>query len=161
MYLEEIKLLLLAVVLVALLLSTRSNARGAPVEVASFVDPFPHSLKAYALYSWQAGGEWYFTLTTGDHRQSTAVEITSGENVVAQDRIKITIQGVYGLEAALDQLPPDSDVVWTGPRALRQVGIKPADLVSGSPISQQWPRPFAPRWAIDRPDEIPVVEFLV
>ncbi|MBN1579722.1 MAG: hypothetical protein JXA89_03395, partial [Anaerolineae bacterium] len=67
MYLEEIKFLLLAVVLVALLLSTRSRAQDAPVEIVSFIDPLPHSLKTYALYSWRGDQEWYFTLATGAH----------------------------------------------------------------------------------------------
>jgi hypothetical protein len=130
MHLEEIKLFLLAIVLVALLFSTRSSARGgAPVEAIAWVDPLPHALTAYALYSWQVGQEWYFTLTTDDHQASTYQEITSGENVVEETRVKITMQGVYGLEAVLDQLPPGSDVVWTGPKALRQIGVKPVDLI--------------------------------
>ena len=128
MFLEEIKLSLLAIVLATLLLSTRSNSRTTLVEVVPFIDPLPPLLKTYVLYSWQMGREWYFTLTTGDHRDRTYHEITSGENVMEEDSVKITVQGIYGLQAALDQLPPDCDVTWAGPRTLKHVGVKPVNL---------------------------------
>lgn len=128
MCLEEIKLLLLVVVLVTLLLDSRSNARDVEVEVVPFIDPLPALLKTYVLYSWQAGREWYFTLMTGDYRGQTYQKITSGENMVEEDWVKITVQSTYGLEAALDQLPHGCNVMWAGPKLLKQAGIRPVDL---------------------------------
>jgi hypothetical protein len=78
----------------------------------------PLQMKGYELYSWQSGGDWYFTLITGTNRLKTIAELTTRESVVKHDWVKITVNGISDVKAALGRLPPGARVVWYGKRDL-------------------------------------------
>lgn len=128
MYLETTQLLILSLMIVAFLLTrcesgTNSLQAGQPP-----TKPLPLSIKGYELYSWRVGQEWYFTLVTGTNRTKTRQEIASSENVIEKEWTKVTVQGIYDLEVALEQLPSDTWVVWMGPQTMRKRGVRPGDL---------------------------------
>jgi hypothetical protein len=75
-------------------------------------------MKGYELYSWKSGRAWRFTLITGTNRLKTLAEISSPESIVEDDWIKITVEGVPDLKAALDRLPSGTQVFWSGARRL-------------------------------------------
>ena len=127
MRLKDVGLGLLVVLLTVPLISC-GGEETPPATVAPPADLLPRLTKGYELYSWQVGREWYFTLTEGTNRLKAYEEVTSGENVVGESSFKITVQGVDDLKATLSQLPPNAEVVWRGPRMLRQFGVKPGDL---------------------------------
>jgi hypothetical protein len=112
-------LLLMAALLALLLSSCTGEEPPLPVE-------FPQSMKGYELYSWRSGEEWHFTLITGSNRLKTIAELTSRENVVEDDWVKITVARVPDLKATLDRLPAGARVTWWGER----------DLPSGSLIAR-------------------------
>jgi hypothetical protein len=118
-YQNPVILLLMAALLALLLSSCIDEEPALPVE-------FPQSMKGYELYSWRSGKEWYFTLITGSNRLKTIAELTSRENVVEDDWVKITVARVPDLKATLDRLPAGAHVTWWGER----------DLPSGSLISR-------------------------
>jgi hypothetical protein len=124
---EHIKILLVTIVLIALLLNSCSSGREPPTENPPTAS-FPGSAKGYELYSWRAGREWYYTLTTGTDRVKTYQEVTAGENTAEDDWVKITVKGTHDLENTLDRLPPNTQVAWLGPRRLKRMGVKPGDL---------------------------------
>ena len=128
MYLENTKIVLLALVLVTLMFSGYKPRRGLPAQGQIPTRPLPAGLKGYELYSWQAGREWYFTLSSGTNRDKMVQEITSGENDIGNDRVKVTVQGVHDVEVILEQLPPDARVAWMGPQAIKKQGNKPGVL---------------------------------
>lgn len=77
------------------------------------IPPLPDAMKGYELYSWQADGEWNFTLISGTNRLKTAEDIYSAENVISEDGwVKITVRGVDALKAMLSQLPWKASVFW-------------------------------------------------
>ena len=80
--------------------------------------PFPPSMKGYELYSWKAGRELRFTLITGTNRLKTMAELTSRDNSVEDDWVKVTVRSVSALKDALDLLPSGTHVVWWGARDL-------------------------------------------
>lgn len=81
--------------------------------------PLPSSFKGYELYSWQDGGEWYFTLITATNRTKSFAEITSQENVIGEDGwLKITVLGVDELLSLLDRLPPSEQIFWLDGRRI-------------------------------------------
>jgi hypothetical protein len=128
MYLETSRLLILSLVIVALLLTRCEGGTNLPQAGPPPTKPLPRSMKGYELYSWRVGREWYFTLITATNRTKTHQEITLSENVVGKEWAKLTVQGVHDTEVALEKLPPDTHVVWTGPQTLRQRGIGSGDL---------------------------------
>jgi hypothetical protein len=128
MHLETPKLAILSLVIVAYLLICCESRRDVPQAGPPPTEPLPPSTKGYDLYSWRAGREWYFTLITATNRSKTYQEITSGENVVGDEWAQVTVQGVYDIEVALEQLPPDTYVRWTGPATLKRQGIRPGSL---------------------------------
>jgi hypothetical protein len=128
MYLETTNLTILALVLIALMLSGFSGSRKRPPIQYPPTKPLPSHMKAYELYSWRVDREWYYTLIAGSYRPKTVDEITLGENTVEEVRVKLTIHGVHDLQATLEQLPPNAQVKWWGPRGLEQAGMRPGDL---------------------------------
>ena len=125
---ESVKMLVLALVPVVLILTRCAAPRDVPVTVVPPDQPLPRATKGYELYSWHVNREWYFSLLTGTNRIKSYQEITAGENVIGDAWIKLTVRGVDDLVAVLDQLPPGTHLVWSGPRALKGQGIKPGDL---------------------------------
>ncbi|UCC62501.1 MAG: hypothetical protein JSV36_17320 [Anaerolineae bacterium] len=113
------KTLLLTATLLVLLLSSCTDKELLPPV------PLPQSMKGYELYSWQSGKAWRFTLITGTNRLKTIAEITSREDVVQGDWVKITVEGVPDLKAALGRLPPGAQVVWWGARDLSTGSVIP------------------------------------
>jgi hypothetical protein len=113
------KVLLLSATLLLLLLSGCTGEEPLPSV------PLPRSMKGYELYSWQSGKAWRFTLVTGTNRLKTIAEITSREDVVEGDWVKITVEGAPDLKAALHRLPPGSQVVWWGARDLSPGSVIP------------------------------------
>ncbi len=102
----------------------------APGSTASpFPLPLPHSPKGYELYSWQAGGEWRFTLITGTNRLKGYEEIVSAENVVAEtDWVKLSVGGTENLKAVLNRLPEGETVTWIGGRWLEAAGAPAGNI---------------------------------
>jgi hypothetical protein len=84
-------------------------------------------MKGYELYSWKAGREWRFTLITGTNRLKTVAELTSRDNIVEDDWVKVTVRSVSTLKDALDLLPSGTHVLWRGA----------PDLPSGSVLSRR------------------------
>ena len=74
------KLILSLIILLLLSACTTSSTGYIAPDWEKIPNPLPESLKGYELYSWQAGGEWLFTLTTGTNRIKSFEEITSIEN---------------------------------------------------------------------------------
>ncbi len=70
----------------------------------SSVNPLPHSMKGYELYSWQSRGQWYFSLVVGTNRQKTYQEIVSP---------RVRIKGIASLKSKLDLLPEGEDLTWS------------------------------------------------
>ena len=125
---ENAKLLPLLVVLLVLFLSTCGAEDKLPPTVHPPAVLLPRSMKGYELYSWRVGREWFFTLVTGTNRPKTYQEVALDTNTVEENWVKVTVRGTPDLEATLDQLPPDTQVAWHGPRVLKQSGLRPGDL---------------------------------
>jgi hypothetical protein len=82
---------------------------------SSFSMPLPHSAKGYELYSWQAGGEWRFTLITGTNRLKGYEEVVSAENIVTETNwVKLSVGGTENLKAVLNRLLRGEEVTWIG-----------------------------------------------
>jgi len=75
------------------------------------------SMKGYELYSWQAEGEWRFSLLIGTNREKTLDEI--------QDPA-ITRGGVDGLCTGLAALPTGQAVTW---RAGERLEFPPDEII--------------------------------
>jgi hypothetical protein len=79
-------------------------------------------MKGYELYSWQANGQWHFTLITGTNRLKTIEEITTGEDLLTADGwVSIHVQGVDAIQAVLARLPQGEWVTWIGQGWLARV----------------------------------------
>jgi hypothetical protein len=79
----------------------------------------PHSMKGYELYSWQARGQWYFSLVVGTNRQKTFAEIAA-----PRSRIK----GLAELKRKLDLLPKGEDLIWSA-RRMPKTKLPPKTIV--------------------------------
>ena len=109
-------LLLIAALLVLFLCSC---ADAEPLPPVSLPESLPRSMKGYELYSWKAGRAWRFTLITGTNRLKTLAEITSPESDVGdQWVVKVTVEGLPALKAALDRLPAGEHISWWRARGL-------------------------------------------
>ena len=84
---------------------------------ATVVDRSGGSMKGYELYSWQAEGEWRFSLLIGTNREKTLDEI--------QDPA-ITRGGVDGLRTGLAALPTAQAVTW---RAGERLEFPPDEII--------------------------------
>ena len=72
-------------------------------------------MKGYELVSWQAGGEWNFTLITGTNREKSFDELTMAGNEVNSDGyVKFTVTGVDDLLKILALLSQGEQVIWSG-----------------------------------------------
>lgn len=124
---ETIKLILMAIALVVLLLSSYTTSEE-PKTAHPPDALLPASDDGYELYSWRLGRDWYHTLVTATQRAKTVEEVTVGENVVGDKWVSLTLRGIYDLDATIERLPVHTAITWLGPRALRQRGIR-ASLV--------------------------------
>jgi hypothetical protein len=61
------------------------------------------SMKGYELYSWQDGGQWYFSVLIGTNRNKTLDEIRSPGS---------SFKSLDALEAALKTIPAGQWVTW-------------------------------------------------
>ena len=78
-------------------------------------------MKGYELYSWQAEGQWRFTLMTGTNRLKSLEEITAGEDIVTADGwVRLSAQGVEGIKGILGRLPANELILWAGEQWLGQ-----------------------------------------
>ena len=75
--------------------------------------PLPASMKGYELYSWDSNGVWHYTLITGTNRNKTYQEITSTENTVTENWVKITVKSSNDLKQLLSQVPAGGKVLWS------------------------------------------------
>jgi hypothetical protein len=90
----------------------------------------PRSMKGYELYSLPGPGEsgWTFTLITGTNRNKSYQEIAApGETVTDDGWVKISVEGVEALKAALERLPRDETVIWMD---VRRLSGAPAGIVA-------------------------------
>jgi hypothetical protein len=79
------------------------------------VDSLPRSMKGYELYSWQADGQWHYTLITGTNRNKTTEEIISIVNTVKGDElIHLHVVGTEALKTILSKIPQGEYVSWQG-----------------------------------------------
>src|SRR5688500_10090725 len=81
-------------------------------DMADKSTPLPDAFKGYELYSWEAGGQWKYTLITGTNRIKTYDEIVSKTNVVDGDWVKITVTGSESLKQLLLRLSAPEDIGW-------------------------------------------------
>jgi ABC-type glycerol-3-phosphate transport system substrate-binding protein len=110
-----IKIIVLNLVFVLVLSACSAPGTGYPApDWDKIPDPLPESLKGYELYSWQAGGEWVFTLTTGTNRIKSFDEITSTENKIEGGFVKITVTSIGDLVTLIERLPAGVDLLWSG-----------------------------------------------
>lgn len=79
--------------------------------------PFAESMKGYELYSWQAGGQWNFSILVGTNREKTLEEIKSAG---------VTLTGVEELVAALKRMPAGQYITWTSRETL---SFPPAEII--------------------------------
>lgn len=105
---------LLILVLVLLLTSCSANKGYSAPDWKMIPDPLPESMKGYELYSWQSGGDWVFTLTTGTNRSKSFGEITSNESKIENGFIKITVTSIDDLVMLIERLPAGVDLLWSG-----------------------------------------------
>jgi hypothetical protein len=72
----------------------------------------PRSMKGYELYSWQARGQWNFTLITGTNALPSAEGITTGPDWIKDGFVKLTVKSVDALKVQLRRLPQDAEISW-------------------------------------------------
>ncbi len=75
------------------------------------------SMKGYELYSWQAGGQWKFSLLTGTNREKTLDEIQSAD---------VTLDGVDALRSVLEGISPGQSISWS---AKEPLAFPPAEIL--------------------------------
>ena len=112
---SSIRKIILSLIILLLLSACADASTGytAP-DWEQIPDPLPESLKGYELYSWQAGGEWLFTLTTGTNRIKSFEEITSIENKLEDGFVKVTVNSSDDLVKLIEHLPAGVDLIWSG-----------------------------------------------
>lgn len=108
------KIIIGFVLVFVVLLSCDNNTPEDPATdmAADDATPLPDAFKGYELYSWEAGGQWNFTLITGTNRNKTYDEIVSKTDVVDGDWVKITVTGTESLKQLLKRLPAPEDIGW-------------------------------------------------
>lgn len=104
----------LSLVFVLLLTACAANTGYSALDWRKIPDPLPDPMKGYELYSWQAGGEWIFTLTTGTNRSKSFDEITSTDNTLEDEFVKITVTSIDDLVSLIERLPAGVDLLWSG-----------------------------------------------
>jgi len=69
-------------------------------------------MKGYELYSWEEGGELWFTLITGTNRQKALNEVKVGAvDVRAVDRVIVSAKGIDRLKQVVALVPSGTSVV--------------------------------------------------
>ena len=73
-------------------------AIGGCAQKASSLAPVAgeESMKGYELYSWEKGGQWYFSVLIGTNREKTLEEIQSAD---------VALKGIDELKAVLKSIP--------------------------------------------------------
>ena len=77
------------------------------------------SMKGYELYSWNEGGEWFYTLLVGTNRLKTQEEVTS---------LAARLDNLDALKFELDHLDMGEEVFWVVDR-VPGMALPPGDLV--------------------------------
>jgi hypothetical protein len=72
----------------------------------------PRSMKGYVLYSWQARGQWNFTLITGTNALPSVEGIMTGPDLIDDGFVKLTVRSVDALKMQLKRLPHDAKISW-------------------------------------------------
>lgn len=101
-------------IVLLLLLTVFFGCENGDQETVVEVDqtPLPDAFKGYELYSWEANGQWKFTLITGTNRNKTFNEIVSGTNAVEGDWVKFTVTGTVQLKQLLQRVSTPEDISW-------------------------------------------------
>ena len=61
-------------------------------------------MKGYELYSWQQGGQWYFSVLIGTNREKTLTEIQSPDT---------RLKGLDALVPVLKKIPAGQFITWS------------------------------------------------
>jgi hypothetical protein len=77
------------------------------------------SMKGWELYSWQIGGEWYFSLMVGTNRLKTFEEVSSPD---------VRVGGIEALKIELDRLARGEQVFWLEQR-VQGVARPPDEMI--------------------------------
>jgi hypothetical protein len=117
-------LVAMSVLLPGICLGNSQIESTTPVDVSAL----PRSMKGYELYSWQAEGNWNFTLITGTNRLKSVNEITTGLDTVKDGWVKLRALSVEALKAQLARLPRDASIRWMSNPALIQFGVEAGPL---------------------------------
>jgi hypothetical protein len=83
------------------------------------VNGLPHSMKGYEVYSWQARGQWYFSLVVGTNRQKSFQEIAAPRS---------RLRGLAALKRKLDLVPKGEDLIWSA-RRMPKTKLPPKPIV--------------------------------
>lgn len=122
-------LVLLAAALITACRGSIDSKTTARPTATTAPSPLPHSMKGYELYSWQAEGQWRFTLITGTNRLKSLEEITSGADTVSADGwVRICVQGVDAVESLLRRVPEREEILWIGGRWRERAKADAGDL---------------------------------
>ncbi len=110
-----------------------TTACGADIPTATSPTPLsalPHQMKGYELYSWQTGSTWNFALITGTNALKTVDQITAAPDTSTDTWVKVSAQGVDGVESQLRRLPTGELVSWIGKQTCEQwnMGAGPLQL---------------------------------
>ncbi|MSP13444.1 MAG: hypothetical protein EXR62_10880 [Chloroflexi bacterium] len=120
---KTIFFILLASVLALACACNANSTSHVPLSSATTPSPLPHSMKGYELYSWQAQGQWHFSLMTGTNRVKSLAEITTGaDKATAEGWASASVQGVEALKDVLGRLPQNEKIIWVNRQQLEQAG---------------------------------------
>jgi hypothetical protein len=79
---------------------------GCGMDATTTTDGWRTSMKGWELYSWQADGEWLFSLLEGTNREKSRAEIQAPA---------ATLEGIDALQKALELIAPGQYVTWWSP----------------------------------------------
>jgi hypothetical protein len=79
---------------------------GCGMDATTTTDGWRTSMKGWELYSWQADGEWLFSLLEGTNREKSRAEIQAPD---------ATLEGIDALQTALELIAPGQYVTWWSP----------------------------------------------
>ena len=129
MNIQKNSFLILVTVVIFLLSQCVPLSVNTPTPSAIAVNPLPHSMKGYELYSWLADDQWHFTLITGTNRIKSLEEIISNENTVTADGwVKISVRGVDAIQTVLSGLPQHEEIFWSNRLEQTQTQANPITL---------------------------------
>jgi hypothetical protein len=96
----------LCVIILTVFVSGCQSATPKPTEqVVNPLLPVPgaKTMKGYELYSWQEGGQWYFSVLIGTNREKTLEEIQAPG---------AKLKGIEELQPLLESIPAGEYVTW-------------------------------------------------